>query len=314
MPLNDVKNKLFCVYMHTTPSGKKYIGISSNVYKRWSDRYRGQAFSKAIKKHGWDNIKHEILFKNLTLQEACDKEIELIKQYKTTDKKYGYNVSSGGKINFYPHSKASEETKKKMSEAQKKRYREHPLTQEQREKMAENCREIARKRVYTPEMRKRMSDARKGKPHYYARGKIIEDWHKKLISEANSGSKNAKARKVICLDTCKVYDTILEASKDTGCSSEGIGNVCGNRKIKTHNLHWAYYDETKDMKYYHHLLKVKLSIERPPLEKKVRCVETGKIYPSMRAVRDELGVQISVVSMCCNGKGKTAGGFHWEFA
>ena len=35
MSLNkgDVKNKLFCVYMHTTPSGKKYIGISSDVYE-----------------------------------------------------------------------------------------------------------------------------------------------------------------------------------------------------------------------------------------------------------------------------------------
>jgi hypothetical protein len=313
-----VDNMKFIVYMHILPNGKRYIGITSTSLSKRCGRGSGYKkntfFWRAIQKYKWENIKHIILYQNLSKEEACEKEKELIAFYKSNDRNYGYNCANGGEINFFKHCKASEETKKKMSEAQKKRYKEHPLTEEQKAKKAEICRENAKKRVYTPEMRKKMSDARKGKPNYSARGQIIPDWQKKLISEANSGANSAKARKVICLDTLKVYDTIRKASLDTGCTAGGIGNVCRNVKIKTHNFHWAYYDETKDDNYYQHLLKVKLSIERPPLEKQVRCIETGKVYPSMKAVRDELGIQQSVISCCCNGKGKTAGGYHWEFA
>ena len=49
-----------------------------------------------LKNIGWNNIEHKILFDNLTKEEACEKEIELIAYYKSNDKKYGYNISSGG--------------------------------------------------------------------------------------------------------------------------------------------------------------------------------------------------------------------------
>ena len=66
-------NKKFCVYRHIFPNGKSYIGITSKKpNQRWEN---GKGYSKtgqnaiynAIKKYGWDNIKHEILFDNLTL-------------------------------------------------------------------------------------------------------------------------------------------------------------------------------------------------------------------------------------------------------
>ena len=55
------------VYMHITPNNKKYIGITSQIpNKRWRNGkgYKKCLFLNAIKKYGWGNIKHEILFDN----------------------------------------------------------------------------------------------------------------------------------------------------------------------------------------------------------------------------------------------------------
>lgn len=91
----------YVIYKHTTPSGKVYIGITSqNVNRRWRNDgsgYNLQMFYRAIKKYGWNNIKHEILIKGLTREEAEQKEIELIKQYKSNNPKFGYNIDLGTK-------------------------------------------------------------------------------------------------------------------------------------------------------------------------------------------------------------------------
>ena len=45
----------------------------------------------------------------------------------------------------------------------------------------------------------------------------------------------------------------------------------------------------------------------------VRCVETGIIYPSIREANRQTNISFSQISGCCNGKQKTAGGYHWEY-
>lgn len=79
----------YTVYKHTTPSNKVYIGITSqNVNKRWQNGYGytgSKYFSRAISKYGWDNIRHDILYENLTKERACEIEIELIDKYKSYD-------------------------------------------------------------------------------------------------------------------------------------------------------------------------------------------------------------------------------------
>lgn len=88
------------VYMHICPNNKRYIGITKQEpEKRWKkgSGYRTQLhFKRAIEKYGWNNIEHIVLYNNLTKEEACNKEVELIKKYKTNNYKYGYNISSGG--------------------------------------------------------------------------------------------------------------------------------------------------------------------------------------------------------------------------
>lgn len=99
------KIKKFIVYIHKFPNGKMYIGITSKKPNaRWQN---GNGYSKekqpimynAIKKYGWENIEHIIMFSDLSENDAKSKEIELIKKYNTfykNENSNGYNMTFGG--------------------------------------------------------------------------------------------------------------------------------------------------------------------------------------------------------------------------
>ena len=94
-------NNHYIVYKHTAPNNKVYIGITGfDPEYRWLNNGRGYknqtTFFNAIIKYGWINFKHEILFEGLTEEEALNKEEDLIQQYKSYDRRYGYNVSLRG--------------------------------------------------------------------------------------------------------------------------------------------------------------------------------------------------------------------------
>lgn len=55
-------------------------------------------------------------------------------------------------------------------------------------------------------------------------------------------------------------------------------------------------------------------INHKDLSKKVLCVETGEVFDSTMDVERKTGINSGNISMACNGKRKTAGGFHWKFA
>lgn len=70
-----------------------------SIDARWGksgNGYKTQYFYRAIKKYQWCNIEHQIIASNLTKKEACKFEISLIKELKSNDKKYGYNLTQGG--------------------------------------------------------------------------------------------------------------------------------------------------------------------------------------------------------------------------
>ena len=82
------------------PNNKKYIGLTGQEpLKRWGVngagyKYQDKMFN-AIMYYGWKNVKHYILYKNLTQNEAIKLEKEMIAKYNTTDPQYGYNTSEG---------------------------------------------------------------------------------------------------------------------------------------------------------------------------------------------------------------------------
>lgn len=80
-------------------NNKLYIGITNDYKKRWSNHKScnspNMVICKAIKKYGVNNFKFELLYSNLSIKQASDKEIQLIKE-KNTLVPNGYNVALGG--------------------------------------------------------------------------------------------------------------------------------------------------------------------------------------------------------------------------
>ena len=119
--MNDISKKYF-VYWHILKNdGRKYIGITGYSFpeKRWGKNgcgYKSQSyFYRAIQKYGWEAFRHEILFENLTKEQACMKEQALIKLFNTTDRSLGFNRTSGGE-----HYTALPESKLRLSIAHTK--------------------------------------------------------------------------------------------------------------------------------------------------------------------------------------------------
>ncbi len=91
-------NRLYTVYTHTSPSGKVYVGITSQLVKaRWKYGYGYKKcciFYLAIQKYGWNNIEHKIILENISESHAKYAEKYLIKWYKMH--KMSYNITDGG--------------------------------------------------------------------------------------------------------------------------------------------------------------------------------------------------------------------------
>ena len=165
------------VYRHITPSGKSYIGITSQKPEdRWSNGngYKNTLFGKAIEKYKWENIKHEILDTDLDEFTAKCLEEYYIFSYQTyVGFKYdckGYNCTLGGEgsVGFKP----SKETRRKQSEAKKGKT---PW----------------KGKHHTEESKLKMSETRKGKTPWN-KGKTTPEDTCKKISESKKGKKTGK--------------------------------------------------------------------------------------------------------------------------
>lgn len=235
---------MYTVYKHTTPSGKVYIGITGKKpEKRWqsgSGYKQNKHFYSAILKYGWENIEHEIVENDLTKQQACELEIELIAKYDATDPRNGYNNSTGGEC-IAVGVRPSAETRRKLSEAQKGKHR----SPETRRKMSE-----ARKGSNSPwygehlsaEHRRKISEAEKGRlfsPE--TRRKISEAKKGHMVSsEARQKMSEAKRRPVVCVDTGEKYTSITEAATAIGVKVNSVSAVLHGRHKTSGGYHWKY--------------------------------------------------------------------------
>lgn len=150
---------MYSVYKHTNKiNSKVYIGITGRTpEKRWANgsgykpkgKNQSAYFYNAILKYGWDSFTHEILYTELTKQQAEQIEIFLIGQYKSNQREFGYNIDNGGNC----RGKMSEETKKKISKS----------WSENRETRSKKISDGKKGYKFTEEHKKHLSDAKKGR-------------------------------------------------------------------------------------------------------------------------------------------------------
>ena len=251
--------KKYIVYKHTSPSNKIYIGITcQDVERRWrnGDGYKSQKyFYRAIKKYGWDNFEHIILYKNLEERQAKVLEMALIHYYDSTNPNLGYNLTKGGEGHFGYH--PSEETKKKLSENNAKYWKGKHLSEETKKKLSEvnkgennpnygkHISDEHKKRISeansgrqkTEEEREKISkkaiDRYKDKENHPNYGKHHSEETKKKMSDAKKGklvgSKNGKSKKVICITTMMVFDCISQGALFYNIAGTNITKCCKDK-------------------------------------------------------------------------------------
>lgn len=204
----------FCLYRHTSPVGKVYIGITSTKpTARWGlygQRYKDNTYFKnAILKYGWDNFKHEILFTNLTEERAKHLEIELIRHYKSLG--ICYNISAGGDGCSKP---VSEETKKKLSKSLKG-HRSYERTTEWRKAKSEQV------KAHPISTKEGLEKAHKRCAELLSKSIVQLDKHMSIIA---------------------VYKSIREASRITGYDTSYIAKCCKGLYKDAYGYIWEYSD------------------------------------------------------------------------
>ena len=223
---------MYIVYQHKNKiNGKIYIGITSRKpEERWGSNgcnYKTSPhFYSAIQKYGWDNFEHNILFTNLTKEQACLKEQELIKEFNSMNREYGYNSTSGGEIFTM-----NEETKQKISQSMmgNKNGLGHVCTEEKKQKISK----AQKGRKFTEEHKQKLSDAAKN------RHVPCSEEKKKTLSQNYPHKKQ-----VYCEELDMIYESVQECSRQLGIPATNISKLCNGRGKTLKGYHLRYYNDT----------------------------------------------------------------------
>ena len=341
----------YCVYKHTSPSDKVYIGITSKEpEERWGKngyRYKNNRhFWNAIQKYGWDNIKHEILFENLTKKEACEIEIELIASFNTQNQEFGYNISPGGDLGF-TGCHLSLESRRKISKANKGRLtgENNPMfgiTPKERmdkdtylewkDKLVQfNTSDESRQNRRNKNIGKKYSDeinkkkGRSGSEHHmYGKhhseetkekirqaniGRVQSDETRKKISDAMIGENNPFYGKTHTDETRK---KISEANKGKPGWNKGVPMSDEQKaKLSAARTGVRLSKETRKK-----MSESKTGVKNSKA-RKIAQYDTNenflRTWDYIKQAADELNINRCSISECCRGGQKTAGGFIWKY-
>lgn len=248
----------YCVYKHTAPCGKVYIGITQQQpQKRWKNGLGysdNPYFKNAIEKYGWDNIKHEILADSLSKEEAENLEIYYIQAYQSTNRNNGYNIAKGGNV-----VEPSEESKEKTSISMT-RFWANPSNKEKmvkamsgvrKSKLArENISKAQKMRFEREEERTKISERQIGKTRTETAKKKTSESLKKFYSDpknkeafnkAHEGvNRQYHAKQVICVETGELFTAVVDAENKYGIDHRNIIATCKGKRKKAGGFHWEY--------------------------------------------------------------------------
>jgi hypothetical protein len=212
-----------------------YVGIGlDDIPKRAYEtkKRRSQWWNNIVNKYGYSV---DILFENVTIDFAKEKEKEFISLYGRIDLGTGTlcNQTNGGDgINGW---KATPKTKLKMSEAAKIRGTAMLNTPEIIEKRANSMR--GKKR--TPIQCERLAAWQRGIPKH--KEQIEKMRATKLLQENVEKSRNQpNCKKVLCLDNGIIYRSCAEAGRQLNVERSAISMCCLGKRDNAKGLKFIY--------------------------------------------------------------------------
>jgi len=230
------------LYMHINKiNGMKYIGITSQKPEdRWGcngNKYKQSYFKNAIKKYGWDNFLHEIVFTGLSEEDAKYLEKLFIKGFKTK-KPNGYNLTDGGDgtLGYSP----SPDARKKMSIASKEKWEDKEFLDRMKQ-----LRNDPNGPYQSQEFRDRISSLVQGEnnPNYNHKWseeqkQSLREKQKKNPMYYNETNPNAKA--IRCIETGEVFNCMKYAQERFGLKSTGSFTSAIKKGRTAAGYHWEY--------------------------------------------------------------------------
>lgn len=242
-------------YLKNKINTKVYFGVTSadNPEDRWKELYRhNDKLHQDLLDYGLDNFDKKIIKEYNNSVEALKLESELITKYDTTNPLKGYNIftnkdkshhnleylknlskRTSGKNNPRYGVKVSEETKKKISEANKGK----KLSEEHKAKISK------------ANKNKIVSEITKGKLSKALKGRQFSEETKKKMSKARKGKKMSEETKK---KRSKIQSNMVWINRDGKSSciqrenldkylSEGW--IKGRGKLKKHKLDTSNYSK-----------------------------------------------------------------------
>lgn len=215
----------YCVYKHTNlVNGKVYIGITCrSPEKRWGKNgcnYKSNYhFYNAIRKYGWnDGFLHEILFSDISKNDAELHEKELIREFDSANPNHGYNIALGGNS----LGKMSDTMKGKISASNTGKKR----TLEQRKKMSDIAKATSLERS---------ERFRKIRPNFkmWNEGVVFTEEQVDLI-------KGNTYHPVYCFELDTTFKSISYAARVLGLHAALISKVCIGERKTTGGYHFEY--------------------------------------------------------------------------
>ena len=201
--------KLYIIYLHRNKiNGKCYVGQTCQKPEaRWGAQGQGYKqqdyFYKAIQKYGWDNFEHIILEENITVNKVDERESFWAGYYHALAPE-GYTLKVGSQ-NHYNESK---ELYEKRSQASKQNWK----NQDYRDKIIQKRKEE------------------------WQNPKVREICLKNLDRTGKAGK--SKSKKIQCIETGLIYESMREAERITGISHNNISLVCNGKRKTAGGFHW----------------------------------------------------------------------------
>ena len=114
----------------------------------------------------------------------------------------------------------------------------------------------------------------------------------------------------------KIHRLVAQAFvKNNSLFNNEINHIDENKENNcATNLEWC--DRKYNNNFGTHIQRVakaKTGVYNTKKSKPVKCIETGKVYPSIMEVQRQLGFKQQHICSCCKGRIKTAYKFHWKY-
>lgn len=318
----------YYVYAWYIVDGHDIFYIGKGTGNRYKCRKRENPyFMNIINAHECDC---EILESGLTESEAFLQEKAYIAMFRFFKHRL-VNVADGGNAPPKQYGEQSEEHRKRIGEALRAYQSKHPeIAMAKSEEMksflqTEEGKEFQRKSIKAKdndEFRKRQSIVCReanNTPEYIERhSKIIRRmWQNEEYAEAHKGANNHRSQAVRQLDldgnVIKEYDTITQASKETGVDISKISAVCKGKRKTTSGYRWEFINDK-------HIVLERENRYDPSKDKNAKAVlqfsKDGKLIKEYYSLNDacrQNNVDRSGILANISGRTKTAYGYVWKY-